>query len=126
MKLKYDYWLDSFKKVFEVYLKKVHPNWTDKSVKTRVSDAFILFRWYQEEEAWDLTITQGEFIERLRSEMEDMLASRANYKRDAAGYIRAIKELQEFVNLVHLIEKARKLKPRIIQLTFDDLDDEDN
>lgn len=126
MKLKYDYWIDAFKKGFEFYLRKVHPNWTDKSVKTRVSDAFILFRWYSEDEAWDLTVTKGEFIEHIRSEMEDMLVGRANYKRDTAGYIRAIKELQEFVNLVSLVEKAKKLKPRTIQLTFDDFEDEDS
>lgn len=119
MKLRYDYKLKEFKNAFARYLKKTHPNWTIRSVETRVSDAFILFRWYPEELAWELTITEGENIEYLRSDIESMLSHRAHYKKDTSGYIRAIKELQEFVLLVSDIENAKKLKPRTIHVKTD-------
>lgn len=116
MKLKYEYWLDDFRKAFRLYLTQKHPNWNEKSVATRESDAFIFFRWYSEEEAWEITITQGEHIEKVREELEDLLVERKNTKKDATGYIRAIRELQEFVHIVVAIEEARKQKPRSIQL----------
>lgn len=119
MKLKYEYWLDDFRKSFQYYLTKIHPDWNEKSISTRVSDAFFLFRCYSQEEAWKVTIT-NESIAGLKEEIEDLLIARKSSKKDASGYLRAIKELREFSRLVGMIEQARMLKPREIQLSFDD------
>lgn len=116
MRLKSSYWVDDFRKAFEVYLGKVHPNWNKKTIITYASDAFFFFRQYSEEEAWSVLLNSASNKEMLRQEIEDLLVQRKNTKRDATGYLRAIEELQDFINLVHLLEEARKLKPREVQL----------
>lgn len=118
MKLKYEYWAEDFRKAFRYYLKKKHEDWNEKTISTIESDAFFLFRYNSEEEAWRLTI-ESEHTEDLRSELEDILVQRKNSKKDAAGYLRAIKELREFARLVRMVEDSRRLKPREIQLSFD-------
>lgn len=117
MSLHYEYYPSQLKTVYRQYLRNKYPELSRKSINTKVDDAFCMFRWMSEKEAWDRVQRRGDGLKNQSQFLADeFLSHRRNPLKDAAGYIRAIREFQEFLDLVEAIEQSRKRKPREVQV----------
>lgn len=111
----YDY--HALREPFHIYLRTKYPNRSEKTNRTVVNDALAVFSWMREEEAWDFVTD----LERTRKRQLDFLADeflshRRNPRKDAGGYLRAVNEFREFIQLVLLIDAARKRLPRRLEI----------
>lgn len=115
--MKYQYHISELRKAYVHFLKIKYPDANDRYISTKVDDALFFFKHLPEDEAWDRVQRTGDDLQNQRQFLVDeLLCHRKNPSKDAGGYLRAIKEFQEFLCLVHEIESARKLMPRKIVL----------
>ena len=115
MNLRYEYAPEVLRVAYSQYLRIKYPESSKKSISTRVDDAYCLFRWMSEDEAWMWFLKDEGDLKTLRKILaNEFLVQRKNPMKDAGGYIRAIKEFQEFLKLVSVIEDARIIRPRTI------------
>lgn len=120
MSLKFQYHIKGLRIAYRKYLEAKYPRLSSKSLSTRVDDAFCMFRWMEDNEAWYRVQLKGDELDAQCSFLADeFLSHRKNPLRDAKGYIRAVKEFQKFLELVGLIEDSRIRKPRKIQVDED-------
>ena len=117
--MKYEYELDDLRKAYRQYLEFKYPDKSHVNITTKVGDAFFIFGLVREAEAWSLIRKSDPQLRRIL--IDEFLTERANPTKDSAGYLRAIRDLREFNQLLELIEEARTLRPRSIQLTLDDI-----
>ena len=118
--MKYEYEVSEFKKAYRRYLELKHPELSHINITTKVGDAFFLFGQTRESEAWAILRKSEPQIRNLL--LDEFLTERKRPVKDASGYLRAFRELKEFIALVEMIEQARTLQPRLIQLPLDGID----
>lgn len=115
--MKYRYHISELRKAYIHFLRIKYPNVNDRYLTTKADDALFFFRQLPEEEAWNRIQRTGDDLQNQRQFLaEELLYHRKNPYKDAGGYLRAMKEFQEFLSLVCEIESARKLLPRKIVL----------
>ena len=114
--LKYRYSPEALRVAYTLYIDGRFPENSIKSRRTKVDDVFAMFSWTSEKEAWELLTTDSSRFDWLRSVIaEEFLSHRRYPLKDAAGYVRAIKEFQRFLTLLEAIENARILLPRKVK-----------
>lgn len=112
----YEYNPDALRIAYHTYLKEKYPRLKPKSVKTKVDDVFAVMGWLTYKEFWDLVTSDEAQIRSKRDFLADeFLTQRANPKKDAQGYIRALLEFYKFIRIVELIEMSIVHKPRRIK-----------
>lgn len=109
------YNIHRLKRAYIQYLELRFPRLTERSIKTKADDVFVLFHWMPEQRAWEILRTDAEHLDNLKTVLaEEFLQQRKNPRKDAAGYVRAIKEFQLFLSLCETIAESYTREPRKI------------
>lgn len=116
------YSIDKLKVAFRYYLDLHYPRSNEKTRQTQISDAFCLFRWMSEEEAWRclelMTDPEsGIHADLKRGLAETFLKNRKHPEKDAVAYLCKAERLAQFLKLAEMIDDARIRLPREIKIT---------
>lgn len=111
------YSISGLKKAYRAFIELKYPTLSKRGASTKVDDAFYIFRAFKDEDPWYFILEptrDAQLKEELTVRLQ--LAERKNPKRDAGGYVRAMREFRGFLDLIGTIEAAELRIPRKIEV----------
>lgn len=121
MKNNFDYKPRFFKKALFLYVQKLHPEWSERTVQTHISDGLFVKNGLSETLLTQI-LSNDVWSEELEQYLtaiikEDMLADRKYVNNDTKKHVQGFKTYFEFIQIVALLETAKLGKPRDIRGT---------